>query len=647
MPNAWFVCTVGFRDASGTIRLNSDPGGTDTIVDQVAWRDPVCTDPSAPPLCQYPPDDPSTCCHQCLPEGSDAAEPRGYNDDAKSIARKACASSTDATMGPGGAEYEFGNGWDTDNNGNDFFVKPESEPQGLSDPGESVEPMTQASGVYVSSPSTVTLTVSWTNGDGSDRIVLMKSGGPVDANPVDGASYLANSSFGAGDEIGTGNYAVYDGSGTTVTVTGLNPGATYHVAVYEYNDCAGKDYLLGPARGSRPTLDLEPTSQASDVSFTAVSNDSMEIDWTNGDGSDRIVLMKSGGAVDANPVDGASYLANSSFGAGSQLGAGNYVVYSGSGSSVSVSGLDGTATYHVAVYEYNGSDGSQNYLLPPATGNETTLSDLTVNKTGTGSGKVTSSPAGIDCGATCSAGFVDGTSVTLTATPNPGSAFDGWSGGGCLGNGECTFLLNQNTTITATFNPDGDLDGISDAMEDAGPNGGDGNRDGAPDSVQANVATFKTINGNYVTLISETGSELKDVVATVNPSTNDSPELASFPKGFFGFKVSGLTPGQETTVILILHERQDISTYYKYGPTPDNLTDHWYQFLAEGATGARIVQTSNQTSIFLDFIDGQRGDDDLLANGEIADLGAPTTFEPTGDGGCFVSAAAYQPAMTK
>jgi len=528
-PNAWFVCTVDFRDYSGTIRLNSDPGGTDTIVDQVAWRDPVCTDPSAPPLCQYPPDDPSTCCHQCLPEGSDAAEPRGYNDDAKSIARKACASSTDATMGPGGAEYEFGNGWDTDNNGNDFFVKSESEPQGLSDPGESVEPMTQASGVYVTSPSTVTLTVSWTNGDGSDRIVLMKSGGPVDANPVDGASYLANSSFGAG----------------------------------------------------------------------------------------------------------------------SQLGAGNYVVYSGSGSSVSVSGLDGTATYHVAVYEYNGSDGSQNYLLPPATGNETTLSDLTVNKTGTGSGKVTSSPAGIDCGATCSAGFVDGTSVTLTATPNPGSAFDGWSGGGCLGNGECTFLLNQNTTITATFNPDGDLDGISDAMEDAGPNGGDGNRDGAPDSVQANVATFKTINGNYVTLISETGSELKDVVATVNPSTNDSPELASFPKGFFGFKVSGLTPGQETTVILILHERQDISTYYKYGPTPDNLTDHWYQFLAEGATGARIVQTSNQTSIFLDFIDGQRGDDDLLANGEIADLGAPTTFEPTGDGGCFVSAAAYQPAMTK
>lgn len=184
-------------------------------------------------------------------------------------------------------------------------------------------------------------------------------------------------------------------------------------------------------------------------------------------------------------------------------------------------------------------------------------------------------------------------------------------------------------------------------MEDAGPNGGDGNRDGVPDSLQANVATFRTINGDYVTLISEIGTELKDVVATVNPSTNDSPGRASFPKGFFGFKVVGLTPGQETTVILILHERQAISNYYKYGLTPDNLTDHWYRFLAEGATGARIVQMSNQTSIFLDFIDGQRGDDDLLANGEIADLGAPTTFESTGDGGCFVSAAAYQPGMIK
>ncbi|MDY7093589.1 MAG: Ig-like domain-containing protein [Acidobacteriota bacterium] len=54
---------------------------------------------------------------------------------------------------------------------------------------------------------------------------------------------------------------------------------------------------------------------------------------------------------------------------------------------------------------------------------------LTVSKTGLGTGTVTSSPAGIDCGATCSATFPGGTgSVTLTATPDAGSVFGGFSG---------------------------------------------------------------------------------------------------------------------------------------------------------------------------------------------------------------------------
>ena len=46
----------------------------------------------------------------------------------------------------------------------------------------------------------------------------------------------------------------------------------------------------------------------------------------------------------------------------------------------------------------------------------------------TGSGTVTSSPAGIDCGATCSAVYDQGTTVTLTPTPAAGWSFAGWSG---------------------------------------------------------------------------------------------------------------------------------------------------------------------------------------------------------------------------
>jgi hypothetical protein len=59
---------------------------------------------------------------------------------------------------------------------------------------------------------------------------------------------------------------------------------------------------------------------------------------------------------------------------------------------------------------------------------------LTVTKAGNGSGRVTSSPAGIDCGPTCSALFPDETSVFLTPIADPGYAFVGWNSWSCYGN---------------------------------------------------------------------------------------------------------------------------------------------------------------------------------------------------------------------
>jgi parallel beta-helix repeat protein len=76
---------------------------------------------------------------------------------------------------------------------------------------------------------------------------------------------------------------------------------------------------------------------------------------------------------------------------------------------------------------------------------------VTVAKNGTGSGTVTSSPAGIDCGADCSEPYNSGTVVTLTAAPDVGSTFAGWSGGGCSGTGACVSTINSATTVTATF----------------------------------------------------------------------------------------------------------------------------------------------------------------------------------------------------
>ena len=74
---------------------------------------------------------------------------------------------------------------------------------------------------------------------------------------------------------------------------------------------------------------------------------------------------------------------------------------------------------------------------------------LTVNKTGQGT--VTSNPAGINCGATCSASFNHGTQVTLTAAPTAGWTFSGWSGEGCTGTGTCMVNMSQARTVTANF----------------------------------------------------------------------------------------------------------------------------------------------------------------------------------------------------
>jgi hypothetical protein len=78
---------------------------------------------------------------------------------------------------------------------------------------------------------------------------------------------------------------------------------------------------------------------------------------------------------------------------------------------------------------------------------------LTATNAGTGTGTVTSLPAGISCGSTCTALYNPGTVLTLTAAASPGSSFAGWSGGGCSGTGiTCTITLNMDTTVQATFN---------------------------------------------------------------------------------------------------------------------------------------------------------------------------------------------------
>ncbi len=167
---------------------------------------------------------------------------------------------------------------------------------------------------------------------------------------------------------------------------------------------------------------------------------------------------------------------------------------------------------------------------------------------------------------------------------------------------------------------DTDGDGVDADVEDGAPNGGDGNNDGILDSEQSNVTSLPNfVDGGYVTLTSPEETGFNSVEAVANPSPADAPLGVEFPLGFFEFTVVGLSPGGATMVTLLSAEQ--VTTYWKYGPTPDDTAPHWYEFLFDGTTGAEILTDR----IILHFVDGQRGDDDLTENGQVVEPGAPAT----------------------
>jgi hypothetical protein len=97
------------------------------------------------------------------------------------------------------------------------------------------------------------------------------------------------------------------------------------------------------------------------------------------------------------------------------------------------------------------NDPDGNPVTVTLNGTGSTAPSLTVSKSGAGTGTVTSSPAGINCGDDCSETYNQGTSVTLTATPASGSTFGGWSGDGCSGTGTCVVIMNADIAVTAAF----------------------------------------------------------------------------------------------------------------------------------------------------------------------------------------------------
>lgn len=223
-------------------------------------------------------------------------------------------------------------------------------------------PLLQASDYNTTAPiGTTTATLNWTIGDGDNVLVVVKEEAAVHTDPTSGTSYTGNTIFSSGDEIGTENYVVYSGaSASSVNITGLSEATTYHVAIYEYN-ITGTCYNLRELTGSFTTNCTTPTNVSA---LNAIGGDTtIDLNWTNHACFDEILIVaKATTEVTETPTgDGSTYTANATFGSGTNLvplspiGLGEYVVYKGTETSTTVTGLTNGTVYHFEVFTRKGS----------------------------------------------------------------------------------------------------------------------------------------------------------------------------------------------------------------------------------------------------------------------------------------------------
>ncbi len=254
-----------------------------------------------------------------------------------------------------------------DGNGNPVFTTSQST---LSNP------TVQTNNIFINSKTTSSFNVNWTSGNGSRRILLVRENEPVDVEPQDLMTYPAYyAGYGQNYyQIGTGNYAVYDGGGISVNVTNLQPGTNYHFALFEYNGSNGKLYLRPGYTFEAETYGDRPTQQVTNARFEDVGATSMKVKFTRGSGSARMVIARKGSAVNKEPADLTTYLANTSFGQGQNLGDNNYVVYNGTAEEFILTNLEPSSDYHFAFFEYAINQEQEYYVKPGLRANQLTPS---------------------------------------------------------------------------------------------------------------------------------------------------------------------------------------------------------------------------------------------------------------------------------
>ncbi len=150
------------------------------------------------------------------------------------------------------------------------------------------EPTTQATSTNITNDNQTSVDVNWIRGNGDRVIVLAAQTTSGSPSFTEGTTHPANANFASGTNVGGGWYVVYDGTGTSFTMTGLTQGTDYRVAVYEYNSTYN-NYLLSEASNV-----INFTTAIPDGTSIATGNWSAPATWANGNvpaSTDSVVIQ--------------------------------------------------------------------------------------------------------------------------------------------------------------------------------------------------------------------------------------------------------------------------------------------------------------------------------------------------------------------
>ncbi|NML21154.1 T9SS type A sorting domain-containing protein [Pseudoflavitalea sp. G-6-1-2] len=226
------------------------------------------------------------------------------------------------------------------------------------------EPTNASAGIgYISIEGNYVYT-NWSSGNGARRIVIAKKGSAVTAKPTDGATYNAQKVFGTGTAILPGEFVVYDGSSNAAEITTLDPNSTYHLAIFDYNlTPAGQpDYLLSSFATSSFTTLKTPADPSSNLVISGIQNNQATFTCKAGSGYSRMAIVRETAVAAVEPEDLKSYTYGT-YGTGTPMGPGNYVVTKTTGITGIIYGLQPGTNYTVTLFEYNGNTGPM-YLRP-------------------------------------------------------------------------------------------------------------------------------------------------------------------------------------------------------------------------------------------------------------------------------------------